>query len=127
LGHTEEALLQQIAAVLATDNEAILETNQVNLLAKLPPNLNGMIRLRDHTSEHQFAAVLFSGDWHARAELQIGMVGREGALLAIISPAANSGRYPLYRLIVERVTCVNTTAAGGNTTLMTLEPIPPRQ
>jgi len=119
LAPAEDALLEQIAAVVATDNEALLEAGQRNLLAKLPPNLDGKVQLHDNNYE-QLAAILFQGSREARAELQTRMAARDGALLPVISPAADSGRYPLYRLIAERVVSVNTTAAGGNTTLMTL-------
>ena len=119
LAPTEDDLMEQIAAVVATDNEAALEKNPRNLLARLPANLNGKIKLVDNAYEH-VAAILFKGSSDAWAELHIRIAGQEGALLPIISPDADSGRYPLYRLITERVVSVNTTAAGGNTTLMTL-------
>ncbi len=35
-------------------------------------------------------------------------------------PETDSGAYPLYRLLVERVVSINTAAAGGNTALLTL-------
>jgi RHH-type proline utilization regulon transcriptional repressor/proline dehydrogenase/delta 1-pyrroline-5-carboxylate dehydrogenase len=48
------------------------------------------------------------------------LAARGGALVRLIEADA-SGRYPGYRLQAERVVSVNTTAAGGNTALMTLE------
>ena len=119
LARAEGDLMEQIAAVLATDNEAVLEADPGNLLARLPPTLNSKIKLFDNATE-QLAAILFKGSREARAELEIRVAAREGALLPIIAPAADSGRYSLYRLITERVVSINTTAAGGNTTLMTL-------
>ena len=51
---------------------------------------------------------------------RIAAVGVLGALIPVLTPGPVTGRYPLYRLDAERVVSVNTTAAGGNTTLMTL-------
>ena len=45
---------------------------------------------------------------------------RAGRRTRVITPI--DGDYPLIWLLVERVVSVNTAAAGGNATLMTLEP-----
>ena len=42
------------------------------------------------------------------------------AIVPVLAPD-EEGDYPLYRLVVERVTSINTAAAGGNASLMTLE------
>jgi RHH-type proline utilization regulon transcriptional repressor/proline dehydrogenase/delta 1-pyrroline-5-carboxylate dehydrogenase len=47
------------------------------------------------------------------------MAAREGPLVPVIAPSA-TGAYAHWRLLAERVVSVNTTAAGGNTALMTL-------
>ena len=47
------------------------------------------------------------------------LAARDGALVPAVSPDAD-GDYPLHRLVAERAVCVNTTAAGGNASLMTL-------
>jgi RHH-type proline utilization regulon transcriptional repressor/proline dehydrogenase/delta 1-pyrroline-5-carboxylate dehydrogenase len=44
----------------------------------------------------------------------------DGPLLPLFRPAGEARHYPLFRMLNERVLSVNTTAAGGNTTLMTL-------
>ena len=66
------------------------------------------------------AAVLVAGDEGllARGRREAAAVG--GALQPVIGADPASGRYPLYRLVCERVVTVNTAAAGGNTSLMTL-------
>jgi len=115
-------LLAQIAAALATGNTALLEDNVAGreLLAKLPAAVLSCVHVDGERGEGRCAAVLFAGDPQAAALLRIDIAARPGALIPVISRGARSLRYPLYRLVAERVVSVNTTAAGGNTTLMTL-------
>jgi RHH-type proline utilization regulon transcriptional repressor/proline dehydrogenase/delta 1-pyrroline-5-carboxylate dehydrogenase len=54
-----------------------------------------------------------------KGNLQATLAARPGAIVGIVDtqpdrPAA------LWRLVAERALCVNTTAAGGNASLMTL-------
>jgi RHH-type proline utilization regulon transcriptional repressor/proline dehydrogenase/delta 1-pyrroline-5-carboxylate dehydrogenase len=41
-------------------------------------------------------------------------------LIPVYTGGDDRASYPLYRMLAERVVSINTTAAGGNTTLMTL-------
>ena len=112
--------LEQLAAILATGNEALLPDNEASraLLKRLPPALS--LRARLARGSDDIAAALFAGSGEARARLHEELAQGAGALIPLIVRGAASHRYPLYRLCVERVVSVNTTAAGGNTTLMTL-------
>jgi RHH-type transcriptional regulator, proline utilization regulon repressor / proline dehydrogenase / delta 1-pyrroline-5-carboxylate dehydrogenase len=47
------------------------------------------------------------------------LAAREGALVPVIE-TTETDPVPLWRLVAERAVCVNTTAAGGNASLMTL-------
>ena len=47
------------------------------------------------------------------------LAAREGALVGTIA-TTQEGVIPLWRLVAERALCVNTTAAGGNASLMML-------
>ena len=47
------------------------------------------------------------------------LAARDGALVIVIETEADKP-VPLWRLVAERAVCVNTTAAGGNASLMTL-------
>ena len=44
---------------------------------------------------------------------------REGAIVPLVPDRAD-GSYDLTRLVVEKVASINTTAAGGNASLMSL-------
>ncbi len=48
------------------------------------------------------------------------LAARGGALVSVIETSEDHA-VPLWRLVSERALCVNTTAAGGNASLMTLE------
>ena len=78
------------------------------------------MRISRADDDDDVAAALFVGTEEARTRLHGDLARRNGALVPLVARGALSGRYPLYRLDVERVVSVNTTAAGGNTTLMTL-------
>ncbi len=47
------------------------------------------------------------------------LAARDGALVGTID-TTEEGAIPLWRLVAERALCINTTAAGGNASLMTL-------
>jgi len=47
------------------------------------------------------------------------LAARDGALVPLV-PTAEDMPIALWRLVAERALCVNTTAAGGNASLMTL-------
>jgi RHH-type proline utilization regulon transcriptional repressor/proline dehydrogenase/delta 1-pyrroline-5-carboxylate dehydrogenase len=47
------------------------------------------------------------------------LAARPGAIVAIIDTDGKED-IPVWRLVAERAICVNTTAAGGNASLMTL-------
>ncbi|MDB5920928.1 MAG: putA, partial [Massilia sp.] len=47
------------------------------------------------------------------------LASRGEAIVSMID-TSEEGAIPLWRLVAERALCVNTTAAGGNASLMTL-------
>ena len=112
------ALLNQLAAVLATGNTAVVPAMQSKLI---PAGLPQVV--------HQ--AIDVSGDI-AAADIHLALVdapvitqwrnvlaARDGALVPLV-PTAEDAPIALWRLVAERALCVNTTAAGGNASLMTL-------
>ncbi len=118
LGATLAERLRQLAAVLATGNRAALSATDEHreLLAQLPPAVTTEIKLRAPDALAGLAGVLAADT----PELRRQLAAVAGPLLALHAPSQPDGRYPLQRMLVERVLSVNTAAAGGNTTLMTL-------
>jgi RHH-type proline utilization regulon transcriptional repressor/proline dehydrogenase/delta 1-pyrroline-5-carboxylate dehydrogenase len=118
---TLEGLLNQIAALLATGNIALVVAESAKLLpGDLPAAVKDRVKtvgsLESFEGEFQIALVqsmLASG-------LHSLLAARSGALVSLID-TNEDGAIPLWRLVAERALCVNTTAAGGNASLMTLE------
>jgi RHH-type proline utilization regulon transcriptional repressor/proline dehydrogenase/delta 1-pyrroline-5-carboxylate dehydrogenase len=123
LADTEEALLEQIAAVLATGNSPLLARSALSraTLQNLPTATRAVITLaEDPLSDAGLAGALFAGHPAAAVAVREKLAQREGAILPCLTPQESDTRYPLYRLMHERVMTINTTAAGGNTSLMML-------
>ena len=118
---TQEGLLNQLAAVVATGNTALVAGDTAQLL---PGDLPAAVKDRVRSIANLNA---FEGDFQVAlvesmlaGELYGQLAARSGALVSLID--TNKGEaIPLWRLLAERALCVNTTAAGGNASLMTLE------
>jgi len=118
---TLDGLLNQLAAVLATGNIALVvgETSKLlpdNLPAGVKDRIQVVPQLDNFAGEFQIAlveAMLANG-------MRTSLAARDGALVGLID-TTEDGAIPLWRLLAERALCVNTTAAGGNASLMTLD------
>jgi RHH-type proline utilization regulon transcriptional repressor/proline dehydrogenase/delta 1-pyrroline-5-carboxylate dehydrogenase len=113
-------LLNQLAAVLATGNHALLADDaSTRLVHDLPQ------AVRDHVTFVGTAALddaplaLALLDTGTAAAWRPRLAARDGAIVGIV-PTDGAATIPLWRLVLERAVCVNTTAAGGNASLMTL-------
>ena len=71
----------------------------------------------DWASLHDLAGVL-AGDDELAARANARLAARDGARLPVIAPVGDPPRYPTARLLIERTLSVNTTAAGGNASLV---------
>jgi RHH-type proline utilization regulon transcriptional repressor/proline dehydrogenase/delta 1-pyrroline-5-carboxylate dehydrogenase len=116
----EATLLEQIAAVLATGNHALLADGPVScaLVDRLPPALSQQLRIEPDWIHAPIAVALYAGPVENAHLLRNELAARDGARVPLIT--ARGKDFPLYRLMAERVVSVNTTAAGGNASLMTL-------
>jgi RHH-type proline utilization regulon transcriptional repressor/proline dehydrogenase/delta 1-pyrroline-5-carboxylate dehydrogenase len=113
-------LLNQLAAVLATGNRPLVLTNGREVVpAGLPNEIKERIQVVQQldmcTTPFQVALV----DSSMVASVRPQLAARDGALAAVID-TTEEGEIALWRLVAERALCVNTTAAGGNASLMTL-------
>jgi RHH-type proline utilization regulon transcriptional repressor/proline dehydrogenase/delta 1-pyrroline-5-carboxylate dehydrogenase len=114
---SEDALMRQIVAALACGNRVLLERSP--LAERLEARLPGWVEVSDDVATAAgLDAVLFAGDAGAATALRRSLAGRDGALVPLIEAGADG--YELYRLVVERAVSVNTTAAGGNASLMSM-------
>jgi len=93
----------------------------------LPPELPAAVQARlSASADGPLAGALYEGDSDGLLALQAMLADREGAVVTIqAASVAECGAGPAYRtdwLCEEVSTSINTTAAGGNASLMTLAP-----
>ncbi|MGH8854582.1 MAG: L-glutamate gamma-semialdehyde dehydrogenase, partial [Telluria sp.] len=117
--NTAGGLLNQVAAALATGNRALVLASPELIPAKLPALVKERVRFVGDdeiaTSEFQVALV----EAGLAGSLRARLAARPGAIVGIVDTSALAP-VALWRLVAERAVCVNTTAAGGNASLMTL-------
>ncbi|MBK9682961.1 MAG: trifunctional transcriptional regulator/proline dehydrogenase/L-glutamate gamma-semialdehyde dehydrogenase [Betaproteobacteria bacterium] len=114
--------LAQLAAVLAVGSRAVWPLQTRPLLERLPPALREQIALAQdwqQTTVH-FDAVLQHGDATALLHTAAALAGRPGPIVGLTGLVPGDWRVPLERLVIERSLSINTAAAGGNASLMTI-------
>ena len=126
--HSLAAALHQLGAALATGNRLML-TDPIPATA-LPAALPAALRewlITEHSeagsvsSQEALGAALFDDEGAGTAgvleALREKLANRPGPIVSIVTARPD---YNLEQLVVERTLSINTTAAGGNTHLMTL-------
>jgi RHH-type proline utilization regulon transcriptional repressor/proline dehydrogenase/delta 1-pyrroline-5-carboxylate dehydrogenase len=117
---TVEGCLNQLAAAFVTGNRVLVPAASRHLVpAELPQQVRARIA---YANEGELATVQFEAalvEQGANPELGVQLAARQGAIIAIINSDSQQP-IPVWRLVAERAVCVNTTAAGGNASLMTL-------
>ena len=116
-------LLTQTAAVLATGGTALWPTDQAGLRAQLPTRVQAQIALQDNAlvnSAVGLDAVLHHGDATSLHTVCTALARRHGPIVGVTALPTGTVDIPLERLIIERALSVNTAAAGGNASLMTI-------
>ncbi|CAN5290633.1 trifunctional transcriptional regulator/proline dehydrogenase/L-glutamate gamma-semialdehyde dehydrogenase [soil metagenome] len=112
--------LNQLAAVLATGNRAVILESARGLLASgLPASVTAAIHLVDSHELAELDIRIGLAESPQAGVLRVELAARDGALVPVIETREGVA-LPLWRLVAERALCVNTSAAGGNATLMTL-------
>ena len=114
--------LVQLSAVLAAGSHAVWPSCADALRLRLPgPVRERIVSEVDWTSSSaRYDVVLHHGDAESLRAACAHMARRPGAIVAVHGLPHGDAAVPLERLVVERSLSVNTAAAGGNATLMTL-------
>ncbi|KTB72751.1 transcriptional regulator [Pseudomonas viridiflava ICMP 13104] len=124
LADDENDLLIQLAAVLAVGGSAIWPESDVSkpLRARLPKDVQARIKLIPDWSKDEVAidAVLHHGDSDQLRAICQQIAQRSGAIVGVNGLSHGETNIPLERLVIERALSVNTAAAGGNASLMTI-------
>nr|WP_209942216.1 trifunctional transcriptional regulator/proline dehydrogenase/L-glutamate gamma-semialdehyde dehydrogenase [Rhizobium halophytocola] len=122
-----DGLTAQIAAVLATGNRGVVADGEAarGLLPDLPPAVAARIRFGSDWQAHgPHAGVLIEGDAERVKKIQKIICALSGPLLPgqarSTTELAGGGGYDLPLLLEEVSISTNTTAAGGNASLMAI-------
>jgi RHH-type transcriptional regulator, proline utilization regulon repressor / proline dehydrogenase / delta 1-pyrroline-5-carboxylate dehydrogenase len=115
--------LLQLAAVLAAGSHAVWPGAAAALRERLPIDVRERITLAgDWTQAYTaFDAVLHHGDAASRQAVAQSLAQRPGPIVGLTGLDKGDARIPLERLVIERSLSINTAAAGGNASLMTLQ------
>jgi RHH-type proline utilization regulon transcriptional repressor/proline dehydrogenase/delta 1-pyrroline-5-carboxylate dehydrogenase len=114
--------LVQLAAVLAVGSRALWPAEANPLAERLPPAVREHVTLaRDPlAAELPLAAALHHGGPASTRSLSESLARRPGPIVTLTGLRPGEARVPLERLVAERSLSLNTAAAGGNASLMTL-------
>ena len=114
--------LLQLAAVLAVGGRAVWPASAAALAQRLPDEVRERIALAQDWTQPSvvFDAALLHGRADECIGLQRTLAARAGAIVGITALAPGDAAIPLERLVIERALSVNTAAAGGNASLMTI-------
>ncbi|RYY95319.1 MAG: L-glutamate gamma-semialdehyde dehydrogenase, partial [Comamonadaceae bacterium] len=123
LAGNDDDRLVQLAAVLAVGSRAIWPADARTLLERLPPAVQAHVALAGDWQAPgvAFDAVLLHGSIEELTEVQQVLSRRDGAVIGVERLAPGETAVPLERLVVERALSINTAAAGGNASLMTID------
>ena len=115
--------LVQLAAVLAVGSQALWPEDAQALWQRLPPTLKSSVPLvaDDAIDAMPFDTVLQHAPADAQLMLASRIATREGAIVSIVSMSSGDWRIPLERLLTERSLSIDSAAAGGNASLMSIE------
>ncbi|QTD45533.1 L-glutamate gamma-semialdehyde dehydrogenase [Ottowia testudinis] len=118
-----EDRLLQLAAVLAVGAQAVWPADTQYDWARLPVELLAHIAITPdwRAPGVAFDAVLLHGDAVDALAVQRVLAERPGSIVGLTVRPPGATGVPLAPLLTERSTSVNTAAAGGNASLMTLD------
>ncbi|MAS24278.1 MAG: bifunctional proline dehydrogenase/L-glutamate gamma-semialdehyde dehydrogenase [Oceanospirillaceae bacterium] len=120
LGPDAMTAMKQAAMALANGNQAVMvATGADDVLKALNSSalplvaLNGVVESEALTACRNFAAVISCADAQCLSDYRKALSSRQGILVPLISEMLQHERYQ-----IERHLCIDTTAAGGNASLI---------
>ncbi|EDW9225270.1 L-glutamate gamma-semialdehyde dehydrogenase, partial [Salmonella enterica subsp. enterica serovar Javiana] len=124
LADDEQDALTQLAAVLAVGSQALWSDDAFHrdLAKRLPAAVAARVQFAkaETLMAQPFNAVIFHGDSDKLRTVCEAVAAREGAIVSVQGFARGESNILLERLYIERSLSVNTAAAGGNASLMTI-------
>ncbi|WP_034915582.1 trifunctional transcriptional regulator/proline dehydrogenase/L-glutamate gamma-semialdehyde dehydrogenase [Erwinia sp. 9145] len=124
LADNEEDALVQLAAVTSSGSRALWADDDLHraLHTSLPAEVQKRIDFAAQPldAQHDFDAVIYHGDADRLREVCETVALRDGAIVSVQGFAHGETNLLLERLLLERSLSINTAAAGGNASLMTI-------
>lgn len=124
MADNEQDALIQLAAVTAIGCEILWPESALHreLAKKLPREVSERLHFAkpEMLTAQAFDAVIYHGDSDQLRELCEQVAARDGAIISVQGFARGESNLLLERLYIERSLSVNTAAAGGNASLMTI-------
>ena len=121
---SRDGTLRQIAAALATGNRAVVRcAEDFPEMDRLPTTLRHHIVRGAPDDLGGLSAALFDGAPEDQLRLHARLANSTGAIVAVLAMSRSESpeeRFPLEFLLAEQSISVNTAAAGGNASLMTI-------
>jgi RHH-type transcriptional regulator, proline utilization regulon repressor / proline dehydrogenase / delta 1-pyrroline-5-carboxylate dehydrogenase len=123
---TLQGLYRQMAAALAAGNEVVVDQTSGLTLPALPTSVAGRVTWSSAwEKDGPYAGALVEGDAARVREVNLRIAGLGGSLVLVQAArsaevAADAEAYCLNWLVEEVSTSINTAAAGGNASLMTI-------
>ncbi|AYH29572.1 trifunctional transcriptional regulator/proline dehydrogenase/L-glutamate gamma-semialdehyde dehydrogenase [Pectobacterium parmentieri] len=125
LADNEDDRLIQAAAVLATGGKLLWPEGEQEktLYERLPQKVQSRIQLVHDWQRHDgvsFHGVIYHGDADRLRQISEALAERDGPVIPLLGYAQGDIHVQLERLLSERSLSINTAAAGGNASLMTI-------
>ncbi|MDT9587659.1 MAG: trifunctional transcriptional regulator/proline dehydrogenase/L-glutamate gamma-semialdehyde dehydrogenase [Candidatus Arsenophonus melophagi] len=125
LAENQTDTLLQLATALTMGCQVIWPNNtmQQQLHAALPALVSKVITITDNWQhvDCQFDSVIFHGDCQQLQIICAIVAERDGPIISVQGYQSGDSQLLVERLVHERAISINTTAAGGNASLMALE------
>jgi RHH-type proline utilization regulon transcriptional repressor/proline dehydrogenase/delta 1-pyrroline-5-carboxylate dehydrogenase len=112
--------LLQLGAVLAVGGHAVWPADTRPLWQRLPEDVRERISLAQSWERVHVDAVLHQGPEDSLRAICAALADRPGPIVGVTALREGEDPIPLERLVIERSISVNTAAAGGNASLMTI-------
>ncbi|GAB3046520.1 trifunctional transcriptional regulator/proline dehydrogenase/L-glutamate gamma-semialdehyde dehydrogenase [Acinetobacter apis] len=123
LAHTEQEYIDQLLAIFSVNARPVIKKGSAffeKYLNQMPTVIKQHIEMIDQLDHAGFDAVLHHGSTEQLLALQHEIALHQGAIVSIHQLAPHSRDIPIERLVIEHAVSINTTAAGGNASLMTM-------
>ena len=120
LASNDDDLLLQLAALLAVGSRAVWPDSNSAMQRLLPASVAARIDVVEdwRSGQASYQLVMHQGDDQLLLKVCKAMTERGGEIVSVQTSV--NGNWPLERLVFERSLSINTAAAGGNASLMTL-------